>query len=588
MHQFKTNLLIRICLRTIFLLILCASVHTIGFPQVVQPIWQRTFESLAESLTEHHDQVVDLTALYEQLMELSEDPIAINTASMEDLDRLIILSDYQKGSLYRYIQTHGPILSMYEIPYIFGFDIASAELLEPFIRLDVIPGRNASPLRSPLKYGRHQLFFRMQSVLEPQLGYQGRTDSLMNQPNHSKYLGSPLKIYTRYGYSDQDRLRFGWTMEKDQGEPFFGKVRPYGFDFYSAFLQVGRIWKIKNLIIGDYAPRFGQGLTLWSGPGYGRSSEVLMVEKRRNEIRKYSSTNENQYFRGLATTLDFGLPEVSVFLSSKKIDARVLETDSLSGKPLLAGPPQELGVHATPSQLANRRTLHEWLYGLNISFRKNQLHLGSTALGYSYDIPVVPGDRPYELYDFSGRTGYKLGFDYKYVFHAGTLYGEASHSLNGGWALIQGGTFMLREGLEVSLVYRNYGRKFQPIYSQAFGASSSPVNEKGCYAGIQLEPVRFWRLSAYADIFSFPWLKYRVDAPSNGQAYFFEARFTPADHLSMHWQARHTSRQVTRDDDTGLPGLIDMNTLRLRYHVNYAPVRPLELRNRVEWTRHTC
>jgi len=570
----------------VFIAFLMWSFFNPALSQEIQPAWERTFENLAESIAERSDRQYDLTALYEQLMALADHPVYINEARIEELSQLIMLSSYQQDGLYRYIQEHGPILSIYEIPYIFGFDRATAELLKPFIALDHAEKDVDITPRSVLAQSRNQLYFRLQSVLESQAGYLGRTDSLMSQPDHSKYLGSPLKLYSRYDVSYQDKFQAGWTIEKDQGEPFFGKNQPYGFDFYSGYIKISHIWKIKNLIIGDYEPRFGQGLTIWSGPGYGKSAEVLLVEKRRNEIRKYASTNENQFFRGLATTFDFGAPELSVFISSKKIDAMVLEVDSISDQPRLVGTLQESGIHATLSQMANRRSLGELLYGFNLNYRKNRLHIGTSFLGYVYNIPIESGSQPYEYFEFSGRNGSKLGLDYKYVFRSGTLFGEISHNISGGWALLQGGVFMLREDVSVSLVYRNYSKDFQPIYSQAFGELSRPSNETGFYAGIELRPFRSWSFSCYTDIFSFPWLKFRVDAPSHGQEYFFQARFTPTDLVNMYWQLKSENKQINKTDGEGLPYLADLNKFRLRYHINYMPLPRLELRNRVEWTRY--
>ena len=37
--------------------------------------------------------------------------------------------------------------------------------------------------------------------------------------------------------------------------------------------------------------------------------------------------------------------------------------------------------------------------------------------------------------------------------------------------------------------------------------------------GLQLIPIARWKLSVYADLFRFPWLKYGIDAPSGGQEY---------------------------------------------------------------------
>ena len=62
---------------------------------------------------------------------------------------------------------------------------------------------------------------------------------------------------------------------------------------------------------------------------------------------------------------------------------------------------------------------------------------------------------------------------------------------------------------------------FQPMKmtfsGNAFSQNSAVRNEQGMYIGMQWTPFARWKLSAYADVFRFPWLKYGVDAPSTGK-----------------------------------------------------------------------
>ena len=67
------------------------------------------------------------------------------------------------------------------------------------------------------------------------------------------------------------------------------------------------------------------------------------------------------------------------------------------------------------------------------------------------------------------------------------------------------------------LLHRYYDKKYQAFFGNAFGQHSSVQNEQGFYTGMQWTPFARFKLSAYADLFRFPWLKYGVDAPSSGQ-----------------------------------------------------------------------
>jgi hypothetical protein len=67
-----------------------------------------------------------------------------------------------------------------------------------------------------------------------------------------------------------------------------------------------------------------------------------------------------------------------------------------------------------------------------------------------------------------------------------------------------------------SLVYRNYDKAYQTFYNTGFSEGSNTQNESGLYLGMKLKMASAWTINGYADVFVFPWLKYQVDAPSEG------------------------------------------------------------------------
>ncbi len=569
-------------------IILMISIYPLAIPfaisQKLDIQSKAMIEDLIESAVSKSDKQLDQTSLIEQLEILAENPVPINTASHQELEKLLILNNFQINSLQQYILKNGPILSVYELQLVYGFDKQTAELLMPFIYLNEQDLKEKKPIKRPLKYGQNQLFIRVQRILESQEGYLAYPDSILEISPNSRYQGSPWKYYTRYGYSYKDKLAFGLTAEKDPGEPFFKGNNQLGYDFYSGFIQVKNIWKIKTLIIGDYEPVFGQGLTLWSGLSYGKSNEVLLVEKRKNEIKKYSSTNENEFFRGFATTIDLGMPEVSLFVSSKKIDANVLEWDSLSHKPKSISSTYGPGIHGTPSQIEDKNALDETLYGFNFALNKNLWHIGITMLNYQYGAPIIKSDHLYNKYDFKGTSGSKIGADYRLSLKKGMIYGEMSHNPGYGWAFLQGGMFQLHELWSVSFLYRNYSKDFHPIYSNAFGESSENKNETGFYFGTRFHPVRKLSISGYIDIFSFPWLKYQVSAPSKGWEYYLQADLTLSNDLNMQLRFQEERKEEDIRDELPMTKTIHKTRLKTRYQLSYTVSPSLILRNRIEWT----
>jgi hypothetical protein len=108
-----------------------------------------------------------------------------------------------------------------------------------------------------------------------------------------------------------------------------------------------------------------------------------------------------------------------------------------------------------------------------------------------------------------------------------SLFGEAAISLNGGKALLAGVTADVNHWLQFSSLYRNYQTYYQAVYANALGENSSTANEQGLYFGISMLPHKNWKISAFFDSYSFPWLRYGIDSPSSGWDYLVQANYTP-------------------------------------------------------------
>jgi hypothetical protein len=70
--------------------------------------------------------------------------------------------------------------------------------------------------------------------------------------------------------------------------------------------------------------RAGQGLVLWQGYTSGKSENVLGISKTNQGIRPSTAVDENLFFRGVATTLNFGKAKLRIFYSQKNDDGNVV------------------------------------------------------------------------------------------------------------------------------------------------------------------------------------------------------------------------------------------------------------------------
>ena len=545
---------------------------------------QQFIEDMIENLAASTDEELDYTSLFNDLSFYAAHPLNLNAASSEDLEKLHILNDFQIKSLQKYIKDNGQLLTLFELQYVYGFTDELVQQLLPFITLETEEKPNPLRAKNILQYGQHELFVRGQRVLETQKGYVPLSDSVLAEnPDKARYLGSPYKIYTRYRFNYSKRVLFGITAEKDAGEEFFKGSNRQGFDFYSAHLQLNDIGPLKSLIVGDYHIQTGQGLTLWSGLSFGKSSNAIAIRKMAQGIRRNTSAEENLFFRGVAATLEAGNFEFTGFFSKKKRDANF--TDTLDDGTFAYSSLLTTGYHSTPPELNDEKLMDEMAAGGNITFHNKFLKIGFTAVHYRLDGWLQPNDQLSKKYTFSGNQLTNIGIDYQTGGEKWQLFGETSYG-NGSIGTLTGAMFFLHPKVYFSAFYRNYQKSYYALYSCALSESSENNNEKGLYFGTEIHPGKSWKITAYFDAFAFPWLQYQVSSPSRGNECHLQINYTPSALLGMDIRFR---RQFKPKNQTAAESVIqtpqDILSRKFRYHIYYAISENLVMKDRLEWCR---
>ncbi len=490
--------------------------------------------SLLTDIAAQSEEEQDLEQMLEMMEDLTENPVYINQANFEDLARITWLTEFQINSLLEHIKKQGPILSYYEIAYLYGFTPELAQILVPFISLEKKPESNIKPGRA-LRYGKNRIITGTQTVLQKQEGYL-RPDSVTN-----RYLGSPVKAYVRYSFNYGNQLYFGITAEKDAGETMFRGNNPYGFDFYSAHFQLNTNGWLKTLTLGDYRADFGQGLILWSGFSYGKSAMLLNAMRYNAGLRKYSSTDENRFMRGIGATFRMHLLDVSMFYSRKAIDATIM-TKNDDGKVIAISSFPTNGYHRTPNEITQKDAVMEQIVGTNIAMTRANYHIGATAVYYEYDAILTPHTYLYNHFAFSGNSNSNYSIDFRFRLGDAIFYGEQALSQNGASGSLYGIQMLINEHFGANLLYRRYAKNFHALYGNSLGENSHNNNEEGFYVGWNWNPGGQWRFSSYWDIFRFPWLRYRSYAPSYGQETMLQADYIPSRNTKIYLQARYKEK----------------------------------------------
>lgn len=556
-----------------------------GFTQNAEP-GEKEREAIInriENIAEQTDQELDYSDLLEGVYYFLEHPLNLNYATFDEMKQLLFISDYQINKIIEYRNKYGKFLTIYELQAVEGIDSELIDLLKPFITVSQEKPMVTLKPSNIFKYGRNDLFLRYSRTLEKQKGYEDLPDSVKTESPNGYYLGSPDRVYTRYSFNYMNKVMAGITADKDAGEEFFKGSQPNGFDFYSGYVAIRDLGFVKNVVVGDYHVQFGQGLTLWTGLSFGKSTDGMSVKKSGRQIKPNTSANENLYLRGTAVTVGMRSFNLTGFYSSKHIDGNIGENDTLSAELQFVTSLQQTGYHRTNGEMADRHALGEKIFGGHLEFRKDKFSVGATAYKTEFGSNLINDGQLYKKYYFTGNENLNYGIDFSALVSKFTFFGEASGSENGGKAYLAGVQANLSPRVAFSVFYRNYGVDYQNLYSNALGESSRNQNEKGLYAGILFRLHKNWTFNGYADQFTFPWLSYRIDAPAKGTEYLAQLNYSLSRNVLMYFRFRVEQKPLNETAETPMPTIYETVKRDYRFHVDYSVLPWLNLKNRIEF-----
>jgi len=543
-------------------------------------VQQVYIDQVIETLSEETENPEDIAIVFDDLLDYLQDPLNLNTASAAELAELHVLNDFQIVALFDYRETHGDLLSIYELLYIPGYRQEDIDLIKAFVDCKDSERENNGFKGSDVLV-KQQVILRYQRILEKQEGYIPIADSVLAEnPDVSHYLGGPDKFYCRYKMDWNNKLQAGILMEKDAGEEFFKGSNRTGFDFYSGYIGYKSTkGLIRQLILGDYHIQMGQGLLTWSSYSSGMSSCVSDLCRKRELIRTNSSAEENRFFRGSSIAVGDGHVMFTAFASMHRIDALVESDTSL--QEVVTGI-ITTGSHSTPSDLEKENSLKLSSAGANLSYTRDRLKLGINSVASWFDKYMEEKDKLYEQYSFSGNTLYGVSADYSYLGRSARLFGEIACS-NGAVAVINGMLVYLKPGLNLGILHRHYDKAYYSFLSEAFGENTMVANEDGFFLGLG-GGFTGNRFRLYSDIFSFPWLRYRVNTPSEGYEVFGEWERSlgiTSIYIRYKRQEKPVNCAIDRNLYEVLPQIREQ--FRLSSTISVGPL--ITLQNRIELSR---
>ena len=516
--------------------------------------------NIAEELAADDSDPEAVSIYIDRLEELADNPVRLNSSGENEISRLFFLSDFQIKILLDYAHSSGRIISVYELANIPGFDKETAEMMIPFITLDSKPET-------------HSDSSRWRNTLLTNISFKsGNSDST--------FLGSAWKILNKYKFQSGD-FSGGFTVEKDPGEKLFIGAPPLP-DFYSANIAYKGTGLIQRLIVGDYSARFGMGTNINTGIRTGLSLTTPGYLSSGDEITPYTSTDENNFFRGVAATLSVKNIGLSLFYSKNYSDATLgSSSDSPEG---YIESFYLSGIHNTPLLLQKKDAVSDQAYGINFSYNFNNIRFGLTCSEDRFSLPINPsGNDPKDIFDFRGDKNGLYSVYYNSLINKLILYGELSTNELHKYAIVQGVSFRPSDRLTINILFRNYDPGYVSFHGKGPGSSSLTSNEQGLLENFTFEAARHLFISGGCDIQNFPWLKYRCSAPSRGMRRELRFRFLPTDKLTFDASYNYRFSMVDSTESMGIPEQKEIITKNLKCSVRFSLSGNLSLGTRIDY-----
>lgn len=541
------------------LLLLLALVPGIALAQT-----ERSWEQLYEQISDNDEE--DLPALddiYDQLCQLEDHPIDINTATKEQLEQLPFLSDVQIEDICYHLYLYGAFASKAELLSIRSLDYYRRRLLEHFIYVGKTDQHGFPTLKNIAKYGKHQLTGMVKVPF-----YERKGDK-------KGFKGYPYKHYLKYDFHYGDYVRLGAVAAQDAGEPFFSGKNQWGYDFYSFYLVMKNWKRIKTLALGKYRVSWGLGLVVNNDFSLGKLASLSSLGRPSGGIKAHSSLSAYNYQQGAATTIAVNRHfDVSAFFSYRTIDATMDNTSHTITTILKSG------YHRTKSELERKNNAAQLNSGIRLAYTNGALRMGINGVYTLFDHDLKPNAaQAFRRFYPTGNDFMNFSADYSYMHHRWSAKGETAIDRQGQLATINTLGIQASASLTAMVLQRFYSYRYSGLLANSFGSGGSVQNESGVYLGINYKPSQDFSVIAYTDIAYFPWKRYQASASSHAydnlvQLAFHRGHFSASARYQLKMQQKDNAQKTRLVYDTTHRGRLwasyDFNAFSTRMQADFA------------------
>lgn len=514
----------------------------------------QTYEKIEDILEDATLENED-SQIYDSIEYLINNPILLNTASINDLLRIPLMDIQIARAIIRHRNLKGGINKPEDLLNIEGVSQEEINRILPFLKLgsekEISIFEALSEQFRDIKFNYR---FRVQNDFQVRKGF-----------TNGRFLGTRQKLYNRLKINSANKIYAGVLIEKDAGEKSLT-------DFTSFHLRINDLSIFKSIILGDYIFEFGQGLALWSPYSFSKGTDAVnIISKGSSNAIPYTSADENQFFRGVALKLNFDRVIISPFFSYNKKDASV---DSINNQ--ITSLTID-GFHRTQSEIKKENRVSEKVFGTAIDLNFNT----DLKLGLLYYRSTYSND--FALTDQLKKSGNNFDFlsaSYSTFFERLYLSGEISYNMTS-IASIHTANLIIDKNLSMVFSLRNFPRNFINLHASSFGERGTAQNEVGFYSGIRFR-TDYGVFNIYFDQFKFPVASSTYNFSSSGNDFliYYTAKIFTNTELRLKYKNETKDFVQSFSDSRGLEKRSQQN---YRAELSYKAAKNLQLRSRIEY-----
>lgn len=504
-----------------------------------------------QSLIEESSNEEVESQIFESIEDLINNPIDINTATIDQLMQIPFLDFNTARAIIDYKNTNGNFNSLNELYRINKLNDQIIEKIIPFLKIENKNKEIFSSIKNVLINGKLNFRTRIINNFQTPEGFL-----------ENKYSGSKQKLYSRLLFISDNYFRAGFISEKDAGEKSY-------LDYYSFHLQLKEVSFISNLTFGDYNIEFGQGLALWSPYSYSKGIDAVnFVNKNPHDIKLNTGTNENKFLRGVAFNINLKSLRLTPFFSKNYLDASLDSTTNKINSLITDG------YHRTKTEETRKNNVEENIVGISSEYSINNNKFGilyyNSKLNHEFDE---------HKFFISSRSNDYYSFSYSTFIKQLNISGELTYH-NSLIATINNILISIGKNLSLIFSFRNYPEKFFSMHGYSFGEKSYVQNEAGFYSGINFSTA-LGNFNIYYD-------QFRYFRSSNSLAYslkgyefllFYDYKPFKQIEIRFKYKIKKKEEEVIIDNFTSLQPFKNEN---IRIEVLFNQSNKLKLRTRIE------